>query len=709
MATNGIYGSTVTGPTAVSPGAETSGLYGQAGTFGGTYFEWFVFQVSATAPATPTGGSWNFSTNVGTPPSGWVTSVPAPAGAVVWVSIAVVNSRNSGALTWSTPGVFGNYSEVSVGTTTTGAAGSSASVVNSGTSTDVVLDFTIPRGDKGDTGDIGPAATIAVGSTTTTNPGTNASVVNVGTSGNAIFDFEIPRGAGVNSGGTAGQVLTKASGTDYDTTWTTIIGTLNYQGSWNASTNTPTLASSVGTNGYYYVVSVAGSTNLNGITDWQVGDWAIFNGSVWQKIDQTNTVTSVNGQVGVVNLTYSDVGAANAGANTNITSMSGITGGIATADYLQLDTAITPSVGVGKLQWDTTWNGPQIGMGGGNVNLQIGQETLIYVHNNTGSALSDGQVVYVTGSQGQRVTVALAQANSDSTSAAIIGMVTEPIADNASGFVTTQGMVNNINTSGASDGAVVYLSPTTPGAWTTTKPVAPNHMVMVGYVVKGGSAGAGSIYINTQNGYELEELHNVLITSPTSGNTLIYDATQGVWENANISAGSGISVTNGAGSISIANTGVTSVSGTAGRISSSGGATPQIDLVSTSVTAGTYTAASITVDAYGRITSASSGVGGATISNDTTTATNLYPAFANTTSGNVTTLYTSNAKYLYKPSTGELQASQLVASNGLVVNSATVASDYSIPSGSNAMSAGPVSVASGVTVTVPSGSVWAIV
>jgi hypothetical protein len=70
-------------------------------------------------------------------------------------------------------------------------------------------------------------------------------------------------------------------------------GDLNYQGTWNASTNTPTLTSSVGTKGYYYVVDVAGSTNLNGITDWQVGDWAIFNGTVWQKVDNTDAVTSV--------------------------------------------------------------------------------------------------------------------------------------------------------------------------------------------------------------------------------------------------------------------------------------------------------------------------------------------------------------------------------------------------------------------------------
>jgi len=100
--------------------------------------------------------------------------------------------------------------------------------------------------------------------------------------------------------------------------------------------------------------------------------------------------------------------------------------------------------------------------------------------------------------------------------------------------------------------------------------------------------------------------------------------------------------------------------------------------------------------------------GGSTISNDTATASNRYPLFAAATSGSATTIYTSNAKYLYKPSTGELQASALVASNGLVVNANTVATSYSIPSGSNAMSVGPITVASGQTVTVPSGSRYVI-
>lgn len=101
-------------------------------------------------------------------------------------------------------------------------------------------------------------------------------------------------------------------------------------------------------------------------------------------------------------------------------------------------------------------------------------------------------------------------------------------------------------------------------------------------------------------------------------------------------------------------------------------------------------------------------VGGASITNDTTTATNLYPTFVNATTGTATTVYTSNAKLLYKPSTGELQSSAVVASNGFFVNSQTIATSYTIAAGSNAMSTGPVTVASGQTVTVSSGSRWVV-
>jgi hypothetical protein len=101
--------------------------------------------------------------------------------------------------------------------------------------------------------------------------------------------------------------------------------------------------------------------------------------------------------------------------------------------------------------------------------------------------------------------------------------------------------------------------------------------------------------------------------------------------------------------------------------------------------------------------------GGVTLANDTSTTSNLYPTFAAATSGSVSTIYTGNANLLYKPSTGELQSTALVASNGIVVNSATVAANYTIASGNNAMSAGPVTINSGIVVTVSSGSVWVVV
>jgi len=105
-----------------------------------------------------------------------------------------------------------------------------------------------------------------------------------------------------------------------------VIGALSYQGTWNASTNTPTLTSSVGTKGYYYVVSVAGSTNLNGVTDWKVGDWAVYNGTAWQKVDNTDSVTSVNGYTGAVVLTNTDISGFGTMSTQNANSVA-ITGG----------------------------------------------------------------------------------------------------------------------------------------------------------------------------------------------------------------------------------------------------------------------------------------------------------------------------------------------------------------------------------------------
>ena len=133
-----------------------------------------------------------------------------------------------------------------------------------------------------------------------------------------------------NGGGTSQSVIDTLASLQAQIT--AISGFVTYEGTWNASTNTPALASSVGTKGEYYVVSTTGSTNLNGITAWTQGDWAIFNGSVWEKVDNTDLVTSVAGRTGAVTLTTADISglgtiATQAASNVSITggSITGIT------------------------------------------------------------------------------------------------------------------------------------------------------------------------------------------------------------------------------------------------------------------------------------------------------------------------------------------------------------------------------------------------
>jgi hypothetical protein len=151
-------------------------------------------------------------------------------------------------------------------------------------------------------------------------------------------------------------------------TLSNILGSLVYQGTWNASTNTPALASSVGQKGDYYYVSVAGTTNLNGITDWQVGDFAVFNGAIWQKVDNTDVVQSVNGQVGIVVLGANDVGAA---ANTvNIIAGTGLIGGGALTGNVTLIASGVPVGNITGLGTMATQNSNAVTITGGNINAQ---------------------------------------------------------------------------------------------------------------------------------------------------------------------------------------------------------------------------------------------------------------------------------------------------------------------------------------------------
>jgi len=237
-------------------------------------------------------------------------------------------------------------------------------------------------------------------------------------------------------------------------------------------------------------------------------------------------------------------------------------GNFANVNALGFDTTPgTLPTAAGSMYWDDGDGVPAVILGGGNTTLQVGTQEYARVYNDSGSTLTKGQVVYISGAQGNRVAVKLARANLESTSFGTLGLVAESIANGAEGYIIVSGALYKLNTTGLTAGATVYLSPTTAGAYTTTKPQAPDQLVVLGWVER-VSATVGSIYVKVDNGYELDELHDVRITSPQSGNILIYDASTtpiGVWKNANLTAGTGISITNGAGSITINNTGVTSV------------------------------------------------------------------------------------------------------------------------------------------------------
>lgn len=414
--------------------------------------------------------------------------------------------------------------------------------------------------------------------------------------------------------GNSGKYLT-TNGTTLS--WASIAGGgLSYQGTWNASTNTPTLASGTGTNGYYYVVGTSGSTNLDGISDWVAGDWALFNGTVWQKIDQTNLVSSVNGQTGAVSLTTSNI---SEGSN------------------------------------------------------------LYYTDARARSALSAGTGISYNSSTGT-----ITNSAPDQT-----------VALTGSGTVSISGTYPNFTITGADQyqGTVTSVAMTVPtGLSVSGTPIT----------------STGTLAITFAAGYSIPTN-----TSQTNWDTAYTDRLK--WDGGSTgldaatgrtSLGLGTIATQAASNVSITGGSITGITDLAIADGGTGAstATAAFNNLAPSQTgnSGKY----LTTD--GTNTSWATVNAGASLSNDTSTSSNLYPLFASATSGTPTTLYTSNAKLLYKPSTGELQASAMVSSNGIMVNSTSVSASYTIASGTNGLSVGPVTVASGQSVTIASGQRWVV-
>ena len=236
---------------------------------------------------------------------------------------------------------------------------------------------------------------------------------------------------------------------------------------------------------------------------------------------------------------------------------------LATVDALQLDTTPGVSASVGRFIWDDGDGTAHITLKGGNVDLSIGQEEVALCYNGSGSAMSDGQVVYIAGAQGQRPDIRLADSSSESSSTKTFGVVTEPIADGEEGFVATFGLVKGIDTEDFAEGAALWLSASA-GVFTDEMPQSPDHAVFIGYVVK-SHASSGQIFVNIQNGYEIEELHNVLITSASANDVLRYNAASGLWVNEDIST-----VVNSASTINIQNLNVAGNAEITGNLTVSG-------------------------------------------------------------------------------------------------------------------------------------------
>lgn len=419
--------------------------------------------------------------------------------------------------------------------------------------------------------------------------------------------------------------------------------------------------------------------------------------------------------------------------------------------YIDFNTTTSYAPSPGRLTWDIPSGTLDLGLTG-TVNLLIGQRTVAQVYNNSGVTLPKGKAVRVTGAQGQRLTGALAQADSDADSLTIFGIMLETVSVNNSGYVATDGLIRNVNTLGFTDGAVVYLSPVSAGELTPTKPVAPQHLVQMGYIVKGGSGGAGEIYVKVQNGYELGELHDVKTSASTSladGEVLAYNVSAQVWTNspALINAQASISALN----IQLAAvSALTSVN--AAAVTSINNVVSALEIRVSAVSAAVSALQVQTNAVSARVSSAFVSIGQRVLKAGDTMTGQLAIAVAANTIGvsvsgglvvtSVVNFTGDSAVLLHSGTTATRPGSPtpgLIRFNSgsntfegytsatwgaigggggatgggtnqvFYLNDQVVSVSYSIPAGKNAGSFGPITVASGVTVEVPTSSVWTIV
>ncbi len=496
-----------------------------------------------------------------------------------------------------------------------------------------------------------------------------------------------------------------------------VLGALSYQGTWNASTNTPTLTSSTGTKGYYYVVSVAGNTNLDGITDWLVGDWAVYNGTVWQKVDNTETVTSVNGQTGAVvltttniaegtNLYYTDARArASVSAGTGISYVSGT--GVITNSAPDQTVVLNAGTGISTSgtypNFTITNTSPSLG---GDVvgpasatdnaiaryDLTTGkliQNSLVIV-DDTGSVTGVNALTAESLTVNNNSTLGFSNADTLDVRARIISDL-EPNANNAKDIGT-----NGRNWRDGFFGRTLHtvnLELTGTASFDGSQGTA-------GQVLTSAGTGATPTWTTPTTGTVTSVSGTAPIAS-SGGNTPAISISQATTSTDGYLSSTDWNTFNGK---QPAGTYVNSVSATS-PITSTGGTTPTIAMPAATGSVNGY------LTSTDWTTFNSKGSGTVTSVSGTGTVSGISLSGTVTSSGNLTlggTLDLSSPPAIGGTAPNTVNGTVLNATNGIVVNSNTVSASYTIPSGSSAMSAGPMTVASGQTVTVSSGSRWVV-
>ncbi len=368
-----------------------------------------------------------------------------------------------------------------------------------------------------------------------------------------------PAGQGVPVGGTAGQFLTKIDGTNYNTDWTTLnvsgkrdLTDLDFTNAADEKLETFGVRiqkTSGMTEALYNIDLNAEQFNLERDTSF-AGTVAgqlrrlvitpLSVDSLFQVFDDVDGTIIPGAGVGFVldpeGLRFKD---ATGGQKVNsirydlssIIFGNGSTQTIAFPGFNNAaltgnPTAPTATFGDNDTSIATTAF-VQAGLLGGTANAR---NLEVEVRNQSGSTIPAGSIVYISGATGNLPLITLAQANNDANSAQTIGFVKTAITNNGTGYVIVRGVLEAINTSALTEGVQLYLSPTTAGTWTTTKPSAPNHLVYVGVVIRSHPT-QGTILVAVQNGYELHELHDVALASEANNDLLVYELSTDLWKN----------------------------------------------------------------------------------------------------------------------------------------------------------------------------------